>query len=68
MKKIPKLACIYIVKILDKLKVIKRVHVKDKKSVSSQTYMLMPTVVKADIWSKIKLGGVFRAYLLGFAN
>lgn len=66
MKKIPKLACIYIVKILDK--VIKRVHVKDKKSVSSQTYMLMPTVVKADIWSKIKLGGVFRAYLLGFAN
>lgn len=58
----------HIVKIFEKIKVIKTAHVKDKKSVSSQTYMLMTIIVKADLWSQLKLCGVFRAHLLGFAN
>lgn len=68
MKKISKLGSIYIVKILEKIKIIKRAHEKDKKSISSQTHKLMPIIVKADIWSKIKLCGVFRAHHLDFAN
>lgn len=62
MKKNSKLGCTHIVIMLDNIKVIKRAHVKDKKSVSSQTYMLMPIIVKADIWCKFKLCGIFRAH------